>query len=134
VVWRLYPFAVFAGLVVGSLTAAVLGGLGGFAAVYAGLEDIPRALLTRADVAAAVVLITSVSAFVAGYAAARLSPGEELVNATTTGAVFLVVGLAEYAQPSAVELPLWLHVVSLTLVIPCALLGGFVFRGREPAA
>lgn len=131
-IWRLHPFAVFAGLIAGSAAAVALGLLGGLVAVFAGVEDIPAALLARADVAGAVIVLASASSFVAGYTTARFSPGEEIVNAATSGAIFLVAGAGEYAQPSVVALPSWLVVLSLALVVPCALLGGLLLRDREP--
>jgi hypothetical protein len=130
-IWRLYPFAILLGCAASSVVAVVLGVLAGFAAVGAGLDLSDIAVLQRIDVAAALLFMAIASFLTGGYVAARLAPGEEVLNAIATGAFLLVAG---YGGPQMAALPLWLRVLSIALALPSALAGGLLYRGRQSPA
>ena len=130
-IWRLYPIALLLGGFAASAVALFAAILAGFAAAAIGIDVTNFESLRRPDVAAVVLLISIASFAVAGYIAARFAPGEELINAIAIGALLMVINHMESGE---LPIPLWLRISSLLLAVPCALLGGYVYRGREPVA
>jgi hypothetical protein len=130
-IWRLYPFAILVGAAASSVVAVVLGILGGVATAIAGLDFTDIAVLQRTDVAAAMLFMAIASFVAGGYVAARLAPGEEILNALATGALLAV---ASYGGPQMPALPPWLRVLPIALALPSALAGGWLYRGRQSAA
>ena len=130
-IWRLYPFAILLGCAASTVVTIVLGVLGGVASAVAGLDLSDVTVFARIDVAVALLFMAITSFVTGGYAAARLAPGEEVVNAIATGALLLAAG---YGGPQMAALPPWLRVSSIVLALPSALAGGLLYRGRRSAA
>jgi hypothetical protein len=63
-----------------------------------------------------------------GFVAAHIARGKEMRHAFATGLFSLVTGLLFSAAASDAS-PLWYKLISSLLVIPCALLGGYLRTG-----
>ncbi len=66
-----------------------------------------------------------------GYVSARISGKAEMKNALATGALSVLIGLVLFAAPPASPRS-WLDLLSLVLIIPFALLGGYAcMKGKQ---
>lgn len=129
-IWRLYPLAVFAGLLASTAAAVALGAVLSFVALAAGIGEIDATALRRTDAAVAFLVLSVAAALAGGYVAARFAPGEEVVNAAAAGVALVAIGTSG-AGP--IEFPLWIDVVARILTIPSALAGGLLFLRRSDA-
>jgi len=69
-----------------------------------------------------------------GYVSARIAGKAEVRNALATGAFSALVGLILFAGFSSPERS-WLDLLSLILIMPCALLGGYAcLRSKQDSA
>jgi hypothetical protein len=59
---------------------------------------------------------------IGGYVTARKSRSFKLFNATIFGAIQVIIGIA---AAMFVPAPLWFNIVSLALIFPAALFGGY---------
>jgi hypothetical protein len=71
-----------------------------------------------------------ISAAVGGFAASWLARGSSMWPAVAVGACLLGLAVSQ-GIPSSELQPIWYSVVSMVLLLPVALLGGRVARGRH---
>jgi hypothetical protein len=80
------------------------------------------------------VMLTYVAVFVVtgSWLTARLAPANPMRHALLLGAVGLAISIAVTAGTWTAE-PVWYHVASLALILPCAWLGGWLRVRGLPA-
>ncbi len=132
--------AIFRGVVIGAGGAMVLSTIIGVTAVLGmagqgiSTSTIVGELRSEWDMRGFLVAAELLTAMLGGYAAAVTARGSELRHALFTGAGTLGVSLL-IAAICGSPMPAWVAAVSLTLVVPCATLGGYLAAPRcEPAA
>jgi hypothetical protein len=137
---RLSAFAILFGLCA-SFLAAVLVALVGTSLLQIELPDdrapfseLDLALLTDSRFLGVALVAALVSAFVAGYSAASLAPGDELPNALALGALLLPMGFAGAGSSDTGLLPLWYSLPTFLLTVPACLLGARLRRGPSHPA
>lgn len=69
----------------------------------------------------AMIIIGLAFTVLGGYVAGRVSSTHEVIHGLIVGAISLLIGLASFGS-----LPLWYDIVSLVVVIPCGMLGGWI--------
>jgi hypothetical protein len=134
VIWRIYPMAIVAGLLIGTLIA-VTGAMLAFLPFLADApDDASMEFLLRGDVQIGLLASSIASSLAAGYFAARFAPAEELLNASATGILMLAISLAEFDADAIDSLPEWLELLSIGLVLPLVLAGALIWRARTRSA
>jgi hypothetical protein len=134
VVSRLSAFAIFLGLAASTAAGLLTGAVGGVVLAFASPADLewlssPGAAPVGTGAAVTVVAVVLSGSLAAGYAAARLSVGDELINAFVTGILLLILTVLSYEEPVVHQLPLWSQIAVLGLPIPLSLIGGYLQRG-----
>ena len=135
---RLSIFAVFLGLVASTLVGAIVGVVGGVILALYRPSDFewltaPGSTSPNLSVTAMILIASLAGAIAAGYASARHAVGDELVNASATGLVLLLLTVAGYEEPWFHQIPLWCTLAIGGLSLPLSLLGGYLQRGNDSA-
>jgi hypothetical protein len=136
-IWRLYPIAIFVGLAMGAAVQLALVLLGVVALGIAGADvpaDPPANFLQSPGVQAVLLASSFLGFVVAGYTAARYSPGEEIINACATGLVAVLIGLSSYQSPPLNLALGWTELALACSAAPLAAAGGIFFRRRALVA
>jgi len=132
VLGRFFPIAILAGITAGSILSIVSGALVGFLMVSV-FGELETDAAENSVFLVAALLCAGIGYLVAGLVAARLSPGEEILNAGATGALLLVSAFS-FPGLAILPFPVWFNVAFLGMAVPFALLGGRLYLGRAPAA
>ena len=93
-------------------------------------EQVSEALLASTQSASFLftgMILGTLSTIVAGYVAARIAKTEPYINAGVVGLLGMALG-ALFVEDS----PLWFNVMSYLLILPAALLGGYLAARRVP--
>jgi hypothetical protein len=135
---RLSAVAIFLGLVANTLAGLLIGALGAVVLVLLSPSDLawfgaPQAAPPGTGVAVLIVVGALSGALVAGYAAARIAAGDELINAFAMGILLLILTAASYEEPWLHQIPLWCTIAIVALQLPLSLLGGYLQRGAAAA-
>ena len=75
------------------------------------------------------LICTFIFSALGGFAAAKIAQSRELLHAGATGLVRIALGPVMFAITQD-EMPLWHSVLTYVSVLPAALLGGYLGRGK----
>lgn len=92
-------------------------------------QQIEQRLLTLPTALFFFMIVGLIFTTIGGFVAAHIAGRDELPHAAATGILSLVTGLVVLSLMP--QTPVWYNAISAVLVVPCAVLGGFI-RSKQP--